>query len=145
MTMKTCCILSMLVALLCVPSAIAQTAGTGALTGTVTDSAGAALLAATVTVTRIGTGQSHVTPTDKNGSYRFNLLPPGAYKVKFEASGMAAVEVPSVQIDVTETPVLDRSLNIATEKQTITVEANAEIIQTASSALGSVVGSATVA
>src|SRR6266853_2140137 len=145
MTMKTCCAVAMLFALLCVPSANAQTAGTGALTGTVTDSAGAAIPKATVTVTSIGNGQNRVVTTGDNGSYRFNLLPPGAYKVKFEASGMAAVEVPSVQIDVTETPVLDRSLSIATEKQTVTVEANAEIIQTASSALGSVVGSATVA
>jgi Carboxypeptidase regulatory-like domain len=145
MTMKTCCVVAMLFALLCVPTANAQTAGTGALTGTVTDSAGAAIPAATVTVTSVGTGQSRIATTGENGSYRVNLLPPGAYKVKFEAPGMAAVEVPSVQIDVTETPVLDRSLNIATEKQTITVEATAEIIQTASSALGSVVGSATVA
>jgi len=123
----------------------AQTAGTGALTGTVTDSSGAAIAGAMITATNTGNGQTRVTTTGTDGSYKFSLLQPGAYKVKFEASGFGVVEVPSVQIDVTETPELDRSLSVSSESQTVTVQANAEIIQTTSSTLGNVVGSNTVA
>jgi hypothetical protein len=144
-TAITCTILSVFALLLSVRSISAQTAGTGALTGSVTDSSGAAIAGAMVTATNTGNGQSRVTTTGTDGSYKFSLLQPGTYTVKFEASGFAVVEVPSVQIAVTETPVLDRSLSVSSEAQTVTVQANAEIIQTASSTLGNVVGSATVA
>src|SRR5712691_3778541 len=136
--------LGILAVLLCAPLMPAQTAGTGALTGTVTDSSNSAIPSATVTATNTGNGQSRVTTTGESGSYRFSLLQPGAYRVKFEAPGFGVIEVPSVQIDVTETPVLDRSLSVASETQTVTVDASAEIIQTASSTLGNVVGSTTV-
>src|SRR6266571_3507350 len=145
MNTLACSILGTLAFLLCAPFVSAQTAGTGALTGTVTDSSGGVIPGVMVTATNIGNGQSRVTTTGENGSYRFSLLQPGAYRVKFEAPGFAAIEVPSVQIEVTETPVLDRSLTVGSETQTVTVEAEAEIIQTASSTVGNVVASATVA
>src|SRR5438105_1798466 len=141
----TCSVLWVVALLFSAPFMAAQTAGTGALTGTVTDSSGAAIAGAMVTATNAGNGQSRVTTTGTDGSYKFSLLQPGAYRVKFEAQGFAVIEVPSVQIDVTETPVLDRSLSVSSETQTVTVQANAEIIQTASSTLGNVVGSSTVA
>ena len=134
----TCSILWVVALLFSAPFMAAQTAGTGALTGTVTDSSGAAIAGAMVTATNAGNGQSRVTTTGTDGSYKFSLLQPGAYRVKFEAQGFAVIEVPSVQIDVTETPVLDRSLSVSSETQTVTVQANAEIIQTASSTLGNV-------
>jgi hypothetical protein len=138
------CIVAGIAFLLSAPFTSAQTAGTGALTGTVTDPSGAAIAGAAVTATNTGNGQSRVTATGTDGSYKFSLLQPGTYRVKFEASGFGVVEVPSVQIDVTETPVLDRSLSVSSETQTVTVQANAEIIQTSSSTLGNVVGSTTV-
>src|SRR5262245_47080391 len=84
----------------------AQTAGTGALTGTVTDSTGGRIPGVQVTATNTANGQTRVTTTVEDGSYRFSLLQPGTYSVKFEARGFAVVEVPSVPIAVTETPVL---------------------------------------
>jgi hypothetical protein len=128
---------------LCI-SSWAQTAGTGALTGTVTDPSGAAIAGATVTLTSAATAQARTTMTGADGAYKFNLLPPGGYRVKFEAAGFAAVEV-SIQISVTETPVLDRSLAVGSQTQAVTVEGEVETIQTASSAIGTVVGSAAVA
>jgi hypothetical protein len=83
--------------------------------------------------------------TGADGTYRFPLLPPGEYGVKFEAAGFASVEVPSVQIVVTETPVLDRTLSVGSQTQAVTVEGEVETIQTSSSALGMVVGSTAVA
>ena len=68
-------------------SLFAQTAGTGALTGTVTDPSGAVIAGATVTITNNGTGQARTAMTGSDGVYKFSLLPPGSYKVKFEATG----------------------------------------------------------
>ena len=122
----------------------AQTSGTAALTGSVTDATGAVIANATVTATNTGTGQSRTTTTGSDGVYKFNLLPPGVYRVKFEAAGFQTVEVPAVQLSVTETPVLNRALTVGAQSQQVTVEAETEVIQTASSTLGTVVASKTV-
>jgi hypothetical protein len=118
---------------------MAQTPGTGALTGTVKDPSGAVIPNATVTLTSVDTGQTRTTMTGGDGVYHFSLLPPGNYRVRIESSGFKPVEVPSVTIAVTETEVLDRNLEVGAQAQTVTVEGEVENIQTASSALGTVV------
>jgi Carboxypeptidase regulatory-like domain len=121
--------------------AMAQNASTGALTGTVTDPSGGVIAGATVTATNVGTGQSRDTTTDSSGSYKFSLLPPGNYSLKFSAPGFKVSEVPSVTVSVTETPVLNRSLEVGAQTQEVTVEATAETIQTQNATNGGVVGS----
>jgi hypothetical protein len=122
----------------------AQSAGTGALTGTVKDPSGSVVPNATVTITNTETNQSRTTATGADGSYRFTLLPPGTYRVRFSAMGFKTAEVPSVTINVTETPVLDRSLEVGVQTEQVTIEAAAETLQTATSSLGTVVGTRTV-
>ncbi len=140
-----CAILVCFLALVfCCPSAMAQSATTGALSGTVTDSSGGVISNATVTATNVGTGQSRTAKTDANGSYIFSLLPPGNYNVTFSASGFQTAEVPSVTINVTGTAVLNRSLVVGATTQQVTVEANAETIQTQNATVGSLVSGNTV-
>ena len=128
-----------------VPALFGQTAATGALTGTVTDAQGAVIRGATVTATNTDTNQARRATTNENGTYRFNLLPPGTYRIKFEASGFQTVEVPSIAVNVTETPVLDRRLDVAAPvQQEVTVQAAAEAIQTTDSTLGTVIAARTV-
>ena len=135
---------ALLLFVLSVPSLLAQTSSTAALTGTVTDPTGAVIANATVTATNTGNGQVRTTTTGSDGVYRFNLLPTGTYSVKFEAGGFETSEVSSVELNVTETPVLNRSLTVGSQSQQVTVEAETEAIQTASSALGTVVSSQSV-
>ena len=123
---------------------LAQSASTGALQGTVTDPSGGVISGATVTATNLATGQLRSATTDGNGSYRFSLLPPGNYDVKFSASGFKTAEVPSVTVNVTETPVLNRSLEIGAQTQQITVESTAETIQTQNATIGGLVSGQTV-
>jgi len=122
----------------------AQTAGTGALTGTVTDASAAVIPNVTVTATNTETGQERTVVTGADGTYKFALLPPGTYRVRFAAAGFRAAEVPAVKVDVTETPVLDRSLEVGAQADAITVQAEAAAIQTNSSTMGTVVGSSSV-
>lgn len=119
----------------------AQTANTGALTGTVTDPSGGVIADATVTVTNLATGQTRTVKTDSKGSYQISLLPPGNYSVHFEAEGFKATDVPSYTINVTETPQLNRTLEVGTSTQQVTVEANTETIQTENATNGTVVNS----
>jgi Carboxypeptidase regulatory-like domain/TonB-dependent Receptor Plug Domain len=132
--------LTLLLALF-VPALLAQSAGTSALAGTVTDPSGAAIPNVTVTITNNGTGQSRTATTGSDGSYRFNLLQPGNYKVSFAATGFKTGEVASVQLAVTETPQLDRTLEVGAQAEQVTVEAAAETLQTQSSTLGTTVTS----
>jgi hypothetical protein len=128
----------MLVAL--VSSIWAQSAGTSALTGTVTDPSGAAVPNVTVTATNTATNAVRTSITGSDGAYRFTLLPPGAYKVHFAANGFKAAEVTAVTLNVTETPVLDQKLEVGAQSDQVTVEASAETLQTATSSLGTTVG-----
>ena len=59
---------------ICAPRAEAQSAGTGALAGTVTDSTGAVIPNAQVFVTNTETNQSRTTVTGNDGTYKFALL-----------------------------------------------------------------------
>ena len=52
--------------------------------GTVTDSSGAVIPAAQVTILNQSTGLKRSTPTDANGQYRPAGLPPGMYTLRAE-------------------------------------------------------------
>jgi hypothetical protein len=123
---------------------MAQSAGTSALAGTVTDPSGAAIPNVNVTIINNATGQSRTATTGADGTYRFTLLPPGSYHVRFAASGFKTAEIGSVTLNVTETPELNRTLEIGQQSEQVTVEATAETLQTQSSTLGTVAGSAEV-
>src|SRR6266853_3889582 len=83
------------------PSAMAQTASTGSLSGTVTDASGAVVPNATVTITSADLGQKRTTTTAQDGTYKFNLLQPGNYRVRIEATGFKPVEIPAANVNVT--------------------------------------------
>lgn len=130
--------------LIVAPASLAQTASSGALTGTVTDQSGGVVAGATVTITNNGTGQSRTAKTDGSGGYKFSLLTPGNYSVKFSSDGFKTATVPSVTVNVTETPVLDQKLEVGGQAIQVTVESTAETIQTQNATNGGVVGSETV-
>src|SRR5262249_35302045 len=114
----------------------AQSAGTGALTGAVSDPTGAVIPGVTVTATHTGTGAERTVMSREDGSYRFTLLPPGIYKVKFEQPGFKTVEVPRVTVNVEETAVLNRTLEVGGQSEVIEVATDVEVLQTATSTLG---------
>ncbi|MDR3720656.1 MAG: TonB-dependent receptor [Candidatus Acidoferrales bacterium] len=122
----------------------AQSASTGAMTGTVSDPSGGSIAGATVTATSLGTGQSRTTTTDAGGSYKISQLPPGNYSVKISAPGFKTIDVPSVTVDVTETLSLNRSLEIGATTQSVTVEAAAVTVQTENATVGGLVSGDTV-
>ena len=121
------------------PSMFAQSGSTSALTGRITDPTGAVLPGVSVTATSVATNQTRSVISVEDGVYRIPLLDPGIYRVKFSLSGFKTAEVTSVTLVVTETTVLNQSLEVGTSSEAITVEATAEILQTATSTLGTTV------
>ena len=104
------CVLAIWLLLQLVPSLIAQTAGMGVLTGKVVDSSGSPVANATVTVTSVDNGQARSATTGTDGSYRFDDLPPGNYRMKLEATGFQTLEIPSATVDGTKPSVVDEKL-----------------------------------
>jgi hypothetical protein len=125
-------------------SLLAQSAGTAGLSGTVTDPSGAAVPNVAVTLTNADTNQVRSVATASDGVYKFSLIPPGRYNVRFAATGFKTADVSSITLNVTESPVLDRTLEVGQQTDTVTVEATADILQNASSTLGTTVGTRTV-
>ena len=141
---RPCSLLIIALLAMSLPSLMAQSAGTAGLTGTVTDPSGAGIPNVTVTAVNAGTGQSRTVTSGQDGSYKFSLLQPGTYTVRFVATGFKPAEVSSVALNVTETPTLDHTMEVGTQSEAITVQALAETLQTQSSTLGTTVGSKTV-
>jgi len=108
---------------------MAQTAGTGALTGKVTDPSGAMVPNVTVTATSVDNGQTRTTATATDGTYRLDGLAAGDYRVKFEAAGFKTIDLPSATVNGTETAVLDTKLEIGDVGNAIPVNLPAPVSQ----------------
>jgi hypothetical protein len=117
----------------------AQSSTTGALTITVTDSSGAAISGASVTVAN-GSGVNRTNATGRDGSYTFSLLSPGDYSVKISAAGFSAFEAAGISVHVAETGTFSKSLQVGAQSQQVEVSAQAAAVQSESSSLGGVVG-----
>ncbi len=128
----------------CTSPVWAQSATTGALTGTVTDPSGGVVVGASVTLDNTATGQERTATTDASGVYKFSLLLPGDYSVKISASGFKTSTVGSVTVNVTETAVLSQKLEVGAQTAEVTVEATAETVQTQNATVGTLVGAQTV-
>jgi hypothetical protein len=88
--------------LLVVPASLkAQTRSPGLLTGKVTNPSGAPVVNATVTATNLETNQPRTATSGKDGMYGISNLPPGNYRVRFEATGFQVLEVPSTTVGAT--------------------------------------------
>ena len=88
----------------------AQSSTTGALTGAVSDPAGAALPHVTVTLANSATMATQTVVTGANGAYSFSMLPSGAYEVQFAAAGFKTARMSSVAVNVGEAPTLDAAM-----------------------------------
>src|ERR1017187_3000574 len=80
--------LAVMLLLIGVPAAHSQTATTGDIVGVVTDSSGAVVPNAKVTIKFTDTNESHSAVTSSSGQYRFALLQAGEYYVSGEATGL---------------------------------------------------------
>lgn len=91
------------------------------VTGTVTDSQGAAVAGAKVTITSPGTGFSRTIQTEENGTYRFPGLPPGNYDVSIEKSGFKKSVQSDVQAPIANSIKIDVTLEAGDVSEIVTV------------------------
>jgi hypothetical protein len=116
----------------------------GVITGTITDPSGAVVPNATVTITNVGTNISQTTTTGSEGSYRFPLVPPGAYIISVKAANFAEVRTSGVVVEASQTIPFSVKLELAKASQIIEVTSQAPLVQTATSDLAYQVDATTI-
>jgi len=112
---------------------------TATISGTVTDSSGAAVSGAKVGVKNAGTDITQTTSTDAQGRYSVPELPVGDYQVQAAASGFQNVVHTGITLTVGAQSVVDFSLPVGQAQQTVTVEGQVSQVETSSASVGNVV------
>jgi len=114
---------------------------TATILGTVTDMSGAALPDAAVQVKNVGTGLTQTANTDGAGRFRAPDLGLGDYEVQASKAGFQTVVHKGITLTVGSESVVDFSLAVGQQQQTITVQGQASQVETTSAAVGNVVES----
>jgi hypothetical protein len=109
------------------------------ISGTVTDTSGAVIPGAKVTVTNDATKVSSPAVTTSAGTYRVTDLVPGAYTVKVEASGFAEFVLTGLHIDVGTVETANAMLKPGSTTQEIQVNSPAIALETVEPALGTTI------
>ncbi len=102
----------------------------GSLVGTVTDSSAALVAGAKVTLTATQTGQSQQVQTNASGNYSFPNLQPGVYRVEIELAGFRKSIRDSIDVIVNSTSRADFELQPGQINESISVTADAAVLQT---------------
>ncbi len=108
----------------------------GGIQGVVTDSSGAAVSGAEVTVTNEGTGLSRTAQSADTGEYAFTELPIGSYSVSASKSGFQTQTVTGATVTVSAVRRVDLSLTPGSVEQKIEVTATLPLIQTTGNSQG---------
>jgi len=110
------------------------------ISGTVKDSAGAAIVGATVTVTSLENGTHRVTTTDREGNFRVLSLPLGPQEVKAERLGFKAALRTGINLEVGQDVVVNLTLEVGEVSQQITVSGEAPLVNTTNAQVSGFVG-----
>ncbi len=111
----------------------------GEVNGTVSDTTGAVIAGARVTVTNQATGVARDVETNEAGNYSVPFLNPGVYSITAEIEGFKAARVDNRQVQVGDVQRVNIALEVGVVTEVVEVQAGAEMLDTSSTALGTVI------
>jgi len=117
---------------------------TASITGTVEDSAGAALNDATVTARDTERGTSSSTKTTQGGIFNFNSLPIGTYEVKAEAAGFDTEVLPPITLVLNQRARVDFKMKVGAVTNTVQVSSEAPQLQADTTQVSTLIDSNTI-
>jgi Carboxypeptidase regulatory-like domain len=116
--------------LVSVPHSLFSQAVTGTILGTVTDSTGAVVANAKVTIVLVGQSLEHTSITNESGNFTEPDLPSGTYTVTVAAAGFKKVTRDNIALDTNTTTRVDVSLIPGNMTETIEVTTARPVLQT---------------
>jgi len=119
-----------MLALICCAALGYSQAVNGSMLGTITDTSGASVPNAKVTITEVNTAIVRTATTNESGNYTFNDLPPGSYKLVTEAAGFRREDRTGVDVLVNNTRRIDVQLQPGAISETIEVSTAPPMLQT---------------
>jgi hypothetical protein len=126
---------------LALPPAMSAQGITGTISGTVTDTTGAAIPGATVTVRQLATNQVHTVMTADDGNYTVPQLQPGQYTVTVTKAAFQTFKQNAITLSIDQVAEIDPKLQVGSTDTTIEVTTTAPVIQTSDSSVGQVIDS----
>ncbi|WP_263385052.1 TonB-dependent receptor [Granulicella arctica] len=123
---------------------VAMAQSTASVSGTVTDSTGAVVPNAVVTIHGNATGAERSTVSDSAGSFTAPSLQPGSYTIVVTAAGFSKFTAQQVTLEVNATATVNAKLGIESAGETVQVESKAAPIEAQTSTLGQVIDRETV-
>jgi hypothetical protein len=106
------------------------------ITGTVTDSSGAAIVGVQVTAKNLGTNVPALTVTNEDGIYSIPNLFPGAYSLEFKKDGFKPIEFPSITLESTQVAQMNEQLQLGAVSEVVKVTADAPVLDRESASIG---------
>jgi hypothetical protein len=120
-------------------ASLAAAQSTSSLNGSVTDASGAAVAGAKITLTDAATGLQRTATSNTAGLYQFLDVPPGDYRLDAAAAGFAPFLVEKVTLVVKTPATVPIHLQVAGVSQSVTVEAQAPLINRTDASLGNTI------
>lgn len=111
---------------------------TASLRGTVTDPSGGVVIGAKTTLTNTGTGISRASTSKADGSYLFDLLQVGTYRLTVEKSGFSTFMQDGIVLELNQNARADVALRVGQASEVVEVAGNAPQVDTTSAVLGKV-------
>ena len=102
----------------------------GTITGTVSDSTGAVVPGASVTVTNVATNVALIATTNQAGEYTLPGVAVGKYNLRVERQGFRAFVLTGITVDAATSVRGDATLEVGESRQTVEVQAAAVQLQT---------------
>jgi hypothetical protein len=112
----------------------------GSVTGLVTDSTGAVLPGASVTLADEDKGTSFNSVTDSGGRYLFRDVSPASYRITVTAQGFQSQDRTGIRIDVDQNATVNFSLPVGNANTVVNVTAEIPLLSTEDASTGQVVG-----
>src|SRR6185436_4155330 len=122
-------LITALLCVACVPVMFAQET-TATITGQITDSSGAAVSGADVTVTNMSTRDERKAKSGDDGYYSLTSIPPGIYDISVKVQGFKEYLNKSVELLVNDRKTINIQLEAGQISEQVTVTADAPIVQT---------------
>jgi Carboxypeptidase regulatory-like domain/TonB-dependent Receptor Plug Domain len=111
----------------------------GVIAGSVTDSSGAVVTGATISVQRRDGGETKVAKSGPAGDYRIESLTPGTYAVKVMAERFSTTELSNIAVSASVTTPVNVRLSVGATTETVTVDASIPQVQTETGQLDAVI------